>query len=110
MFLVFTGRKWKNVMGESGITWEIAGIFDTDDANTACLAAAQETGAGTCFAVDGVAWGVDTIEADSVRKLGQKQDPLSRLADMGKNLEKGLMAIAESTQRQLPQGDDDDGE
>jgi hypothetical protein len=108
-FLVFAGRKWENVMGRQGITWDIAGIFHAADADTACLVAAQKQGVGTTFAVEGTAWGVDTVEADDAQELGVKADPLTRLERMGRNLERRLSALPASTDRQaLPAGDDDE--
>lgn len=112
-YMVFTGRKWENVMGKKGITWEIAGVFEAPDRETACLVAAQRTGAGTCFAIDGVAWGVDTLQADAVSELGVQADPMDRLERMGRSLEKSFTALAAASQAQLPSAEsagDTDGE
>lgn len=107
-YLVFTGRKWKNVAGEQGITWDICGVFDADNEETACLVAAQRTGLGTCFAIPGFAWGVDTVDAADVRELGKTADPMDRLERMGRSLEKSFSALAAATQNQLPQGATDE--
>jgi len=105
-YLVFGGRKWKNVMGQQGITWEIAGVFNATDEEEACLVAAQKQGVGTCFAVPGYAWGVDTIDAGDVPELGAPVDPMTRLERLGRNLEKSITAAIESGQeRQLEAGD-----
>lgn len=104
-FLVFTGRKWKNVAGEQGITWDICGVFQAEDANTACLVAAQRTGMGTCFAILGTAWGVDTVDQAAVKELGKQVDPMDRLERMGRMLEQSFTALSAGTQNQLPKGD-----
>ena len=107
-FLVFTGRKWHNSMGKQGMTWEAAGVWDADSQEQACLIAAQETGVGTCFAVEGFAWGVDTVEAGRAKKLGEQLDPITRLERMGQVLsEKIAAALPAAPQQSLPAGDSD---
>lgn len=106
-FLVFTGRKWTNAMGKRGITWEVGGIWDAENEEQACLHAAQEIGVGTCFAVGGYAWGVDTVDAGQAKKLGEQLDPIARLERMGENLVKQMTALSAPTQQALPEGDDD---
>lgn len=107
-FLVFTGRKWRNAMGRQGITWEPAGVWDAENMEQACLVAAQETGVGTCFAVSGFAWGVDTVDAGRVTKLGEQLDPIQRLERMGeKMLERMATALPAAPQQSLPEGDSD---
>ncbi len=108
-YLVFTGRKWKNVMGEEGITWEICGIFKTDTADMACIFAAQRTGAGTCFAIPGTAWGVDTIQADQVEELGARGNAMARLEKVGRSIEQSILSLATTAQQKtLPPGSDDE--
>lgn len=110
-FLVFTGRKWRNAMGQQGITWEIAGVWQADNEEQACLIAAQEKGVGTCFAVEGFAWGVDTVDAGRVKQLGMPDDPITRLERMGERLSGTLGKVLEASSRQeLNRGGDDDGE
>ena len=107
-YLVFTGRKWRNAMGKQGITWEPAGVWDAESMEQACLIAAQETGVGTCFAVDGFAWGVDTVDAGQAKKLGEQLDPITRLERMGEKLAKQFGAALPAPQtRELPGGDSD---
>lgn len=106
-YLIFTARKFKNVMGAEGLTWEIAGIFQAPDATRACLKAMQETGHGTAFAVSGFAFGVDMAEVNDVTELGKKLDPLTRLERMGNALASRMGELASASQQQLPPGDDD---
>ena len=94
-------------MGERGITWEIGGIFNAETENDACLAAAQETGAGTCFAVAGYAWGVDTLDPARVSKLGEQPDQVTRLERMGEKLANAMLALNSPAAKELPEGDSD---
>lgn len=107
-YLVYTGRKWENPFGKKGITWEIAGVYGADSEEDACLFAAQQLGAGTCFAVEGYAWGVDTVDAARVNQLGVEADPLTRLerrlTDFGERIANALPAPKQQT---LEAGDDD---
>lgn len=106
-YLVFTGRKWRNAVGQQGITWEPAGVWEAEDQEQACLIAAQEQGVGTCFAVAGYAWGVDLVDAGRVKKLGVKEDAITRLERMGRDLgERLAAALPAAQQTQLPKGDD----
>lgn len=110
-YLVFGGRKWEGVMGKKGITWEVVGVFRTETPENACLKAAQQHGVGTCFAIEGFAWGVDTLQADEVSELGVELDPISRLERMGRTIEKGLTrALASGGAPQLREGNGNDGE
>lgn len=105
---MFTGRKWRNAVGAQGISWDLAGVWQADSEEEACLVAAQETGAGTCFAVEGFAWGVDTVDAPRARKLGVPQDAITRLERMGQDLaERIALALPTPQQRELHAGDDD---
>lgn len=110
-FLVFTGRKWKTPFGQTGITWEPAGVWQAEDEHNACLVAAQATGAGTCFAVSGFAWGVDVMEPGRTRQLGVAMDPMERLErtarDLGERLANALPA-GERDRRVLLPGDVDE--
>lgn len=112
-YLVFTGRKWKNAIGQSGITWEAAGVFGVEEAgdegaNKACLIAAQKHGVGTCFAVEGYAWGVDTVDAGSANELGVQLDPMERLERLGAKLTEQLMtALPAARVTELEAGEDD---
>jgi hypothetical protein len=107
-YLVFTGRKWRNAMGQSGITWEPAGVWDAESMEQACLIACQETGTGTAFAVDGFAWGVDTVDAGRVKKLGETVDPITRLERMGERmLEQMVNALPAAKVHELEEGDSD---
>jgi len=109
-FLVFTGRKWQNAMGKSGMTWEVAGIWDADTEEQACLLACQEMGVGTAFAVQGYAWGVDTMRAGQASKLGEQLDPIARLERMGQQLSDRLAAALPAPARQHLEEGDIDGE
>lgn len=115
-YLVFTGRKWQNAIGKSGITWETAGVFGVEEtgdegANKACLIAAQKHGVGTCFAVEGYAWGVDTVDAGSANELGVQLDPMERLERLGaKFTERIMAALPAPAQAELEAGDDADAE
>jgi len=105
-YLVFAGRKWTNAFGKSGITWEPAGVFTAEDPETACLVAAQKQGVGTCFAMEGYPWGVDTVDAGQVHELGAEVDPITRLERMGANLaEKLAAALPAAKQPELEAGD-----
>lgn len=108
-YIVFTGRKWKNAVGQTGITWEIAGVWAAQSAEDACLIAAQKESRGTCFAIKGFAWGVDTIDAGDVTELGGTVDPITRLERMGKNLGERLERVLAppSQARELDEGDTD---
>lgn len=105
-YLVYAGRKWKNVMGQQGITWDIAGVFNAANEEEACLVAAQKQSVGTCFAIPGYAWGVDTIDAGDVPELGAPVDPMTRLERMGRRLEQSITTAIESGKdKQLETGD-----
>lgn len=105
-YLVFAGRKWKNVMGEQGISWDIAGVWQARSEEQACLIAAQKLGVGTCFAVEGFAWGVDTVDAGEATELGIKADPITRLERMGMRLAEQLsQALPAAKQQTLEEGD-----
>lgn len=96
-------------MGKSGITWEVAGIWDAKNEEQACLLACQEMGVGTAFAVQGYAWGVDTMQAGSAKKLGETLDPLTRLERMGEMLSERLAGVLPAAKQQtLPEGDPDE--
>lgn len=108
-YLVFTGRKWENVMGKAGITWDVAGVWKAPTAEQACLIAAQKLGVGTCFAVKGFAWGVDLVDAGAVEELGVQLDPITRLERMGSRLGDQLANLLPAPkQSTLEAGDDDD--
>lgn len=105
-YLVFTARKFKNVMGVEGITWEIAGVYNASDQQRACLKAMQEKGAGTAFAVSGYAFGVDMEDASDVTELGKAIDPVTRLERMGAMLaEKFAAALPPAQVTELTEGD-----
>lgn len=105
-YLVFTGRKWKNVVGDQGISWEVAGVWEADSEEQACLIAAQEQGVGTCFAIEGFAWGVDLVDAGRVKKLGVQADAISRLEQMGRDMaDRIAAALPAPQQRELNAGD-----
>jgi hypothetical protein len=107
-YLVFAGRKWESPFGKKGITWDIAGVFQSDTGENACLVAAQKLGVGTTFAVKGFAWGVDTVRADDADELGAEVDAITRLERMGRRLEERIGTALTSGQEsaQLPAGDD----
>ena len=47
------------------------GVFRTDTAERACMAAAKKSGAiGTFFAVDGTPWGVELMDVEGATELG----------------------------------------
>lgn len=110
-FIVFTGRKWQNTFGKSGITWEPAGVFGVEEegdigAQKACLIAAQKHGVGTCFAIEGFAWGVDTVDAGAANEIGVELDPIARLERMGQQLgERLAAALPPASQPHLNAGD-----
>lgn len=106
-FLVFTAKKFKNVMGAQGLTWEIAGVYQADNAQRACLKGMQATGHGTAFAIDGFAFGVDMEDVSDVGELGKPQDPIERLTRMGEELTQRLTALTAPTTHELTPGDDD---
>lgn len=109
-YLVFTARKYKNVMGAKGLTWEIAGIYLAPDKQQACLKGMQETGHGTAFAVEGFAFGVDMEDVSHVTELGRKLDPVERLERMGNQLMERFAALAPPSQvHELPEGEIEDG-
>lgn len=96
-YIVFASRKWKNVLGETGVSWEAEaiGVFQADNPEQACLAAAHKAGKlTTMFAIPGFPWGLDMVEDQGIKELGQKVDPLTRLEKMGARLEKSLLALA----------------
>lgn len=108
-YIVFTGRKWENVVGKSGITWEVAGVWQAASEEKACLIAAQKLGVGTCFAIEGYAWGVDLVDAGDVTELGVKLDPITRLERMGSRLGDQLANLLPAAKQQtLNEGDDDE--
>lgn len=97
-------------MGAPGITWEIAGVFQANDEEDACLHAAQQTGEATCFAVAGYAWGVDTAPPPDVREFGARNDTdrkMAQLDAMEERMVRALERAADSPTRQLPAGSDD---
>lgn len=108
-FIVFTGRKWENQLsGRRGITWEVGGVWQADSEENACLKAAQDRGVGTCVAIEGFAWGVDTLDAGSVSELGVPLDPIARLERMGRDLSDRIAAaLPAPAQRELNRGDND---
>lgn len=107
-FLVFTARKFKNVMGAKGLTWEIAGIFKAPTQELACLKGMQETGHGTAFAVAGFAFGVDMADVSEVSEFGKTADPASRLDRLENMLADSLTALTRPRAHELPEGDVED--
>lgn len=60
------------------------GVYQAEDAETACIAAAKDNGQmATYFAVPGIPWGVDMVEAPA-KQLGRtesSQDRMNRILD-----------------------------
>ena len=61
---------------QDGLRWDNTpvGVFQADDAETACKAAAADCGQlGTFFAVEGYPWGVEMLAVEGVHKLGETE-------------------------------------
>lgn len=110
-YIVFGARKWENVLGKKGVTWEgeAVGVFTADNPDDACLAAAKKTGQlGTFIAIEGHPWGLDMVQDPEVSELGKEPDTMSRLEAMGRRLENRLAEVAQLAapqQKSLPDGE-----
>lgn len=111
--MVFSGKKWKSVLGVPDINWNhdraIIGVFYAINAEEACKAAGlKNDNIGTFFAVPGFACGIDMMDTDDrTQEYGTPEEKISRMEQL---LDRRLTELTEAiTRPQLDRGDDNDG-
>src|SRR5690242_5190079 len=89
-YLVFGSiRRPTDFMGGKALDWgqPPIGVYQADSPENACMAAAKDHGQmATYFAVEGIPWGVDMVEAPA-RQLGKSVSGNDRLAALLERME-----------------------